>query len=80
MSSEKAIIVDHWVIARGDNYVAHRTANSRDYEKYNNLTFGSSSADEKVRLELAGKSAVKFYDHIANGGDVEITKNQVKWK
>jgi hypothetical protein len=80
MSYQKSIIVDNWVVSRGENYVAHRTANERDYANLNTFSVGSSRDDEKVRLELAGKTAVKFFDHITNGGEIEIKKNKVIMK
>jgi len=80
MSAEKSIIVDNWVIRGDGTHVAHRTANSRDHASMDIYTLGSSSADEKLRMELAGKSAVKLFNHIAKGGEVEIKDNKVVTK
>ncbi len=80
MSAEKSIIVDNWVIRGDGTHVAHRTANSRDHASMDIYTLGSSRADEKLRLELAGKSAVKIFNHIANGGEVGLEKNKVVMK
>ena len=78
MSAEKSIIVDNWVISGdGTHVVAHRTANSRDHASMHVYTLGSRRADKKLRLELAGKSAVKIFNHIANGGGVGLEKNKL---